>query len=149
VLKVVPGPEPQIKTIGGPLRSGQHRNDNKYKYLGGAVGIDGNVYFFPYDADYVLQVNPRTDTVREVGPNLRDLEPWQNGFASGSCTCMYEVPLKATTIIRIKPKSISDGGGEPDAEPEIRNVGGPYVGLNKWEGGVVSKDGDMSCMPLN
>lgn len=74
VLKIEPGLEPRLTTIGGPLRTGEHRTDGKYKYLGGAVGHDGNVYFFPSDADYVLQVDPRTNHVREVGPNLRDIE---------------------------------------------------------------------------
>ena len=75
VLKIEPGSPPRITTFGGPLRSGQHRSDGKYKFLGGACGVDGNVYFFPSDTDYVLQVNPTTGEVKEVGPNLRDLEP--------------------------------------------------------------------------
>ena len=28
-------------------------------------------------------------------------------------------------------------------------MGGPFRGLNKWEGGVMSADGRMYCMPLN
>lgn len=28
-------------------------------------------------------------------------------------------------------------------------MGGPFKGLNKWEGGVMSADGKMMCMPLN
>ena len=83
VLKVEPGLEPKLSLIGANLRTGEHRSDGKYKYLGGAVGGDC-IYFFPSDADYVLEVNTKTDQVREVGPNLRDLEPmrnnkWQNG----------------------------------------------------------------------
>lgn len=31
VLKIVPGPEPKVYTIGGQLRTGQHRTDGKYK----------------------------------------------------------------------------------------------------------------------
>ena len=78
VLKIEPGYPPRILTIGGPLRTGLHRSDGKYKYLGGAVGCDGNIYFFPSDADYVLQVNPKTNGVREVGPCLKDIEPINN-----------------------------------------------------------------------
>jgi len=146
VLKVKPGLKPEIYTIGGHLRTGEHRIDGKYKYLGGAVGGDGNVYFFPSDADYVLQVNPRTDQVREVGPNLRDLEPihqnkWQNGFTAPDGS-IYGIPLKASSILRIRP-------GKDGSDPEVATIGGPYNGLNKWEGGVMSKDGDMFCMPLN
>lgn len=57
VLKVVPGPQPEVYTIGDPLRSGAHRADGKYKFLGGAVGTDGKIYFFPSDSDFVLQVD--------------------------------------------------------------------------------------------
>jgi hypothetical protein len=51
--------------------------------LGGAVGHDGKVHFFP--SDFVLQVNPKADEVKEIGRNMRELEhihdnKWQNGF---------------------------------------------------------------------
>lgn len=167
VLKIEPGLEPRLLTIGGPLRTGRHRSDGKYKYLGGAVGHDGNVYFFPSDSDFVLQVDPRTNVVREVGPCLKDIEPihnnkvsticfltlvisdeflclafskWQNGFTAPDGT-IYGIPLKSGSILRIRP---GDG-----SNPDITTIGGPYPGLNKWEGGVMSKNGDMFCMPLN
>lgn len=35
------------------------------------------------------------------------------------------------------------------SDPEITVVGGPFSGLNHWEGGVMSADGTMFCMPLN
>jgi isopenicillin N synthase-like dioxygenase len=96
VLKVVPGLEPKLETIGGPLRTGSHRNDGKYKYLGGAVGRDGNIYFFPSDADYVLQVNPVTNLVREVGPCLKDLEPINNNKVSFT-SAPLSIPSKLLT----------------------------------------------------
>jgi hypothetical protein len=145
VLKIEPGDPPTITTIGSNLRTGAHRSDGKYKYLGGALGHDGNVYFFPSDADYVLQVNCKTGQVREVGPNLRDLEPihhnkWQNGFTAGDS--VYGIPLKSGSILRIRP-------GDCGSSPEVTTIGGPFPGLNKWEGGVMTKNGDMYCMPLN
>jgi hypothetical protein len=33
---------------------------------------------FPSDSDYVLQVNPKTNQVREVGPCLADVERIHN-----------------------------------------------------------------------
>ena len=144
VLKISPGDPPSLKTI-GTCRTGQHRTDGKYKYLGGAVGHDGMVYFFPSDADYVLQVDPKKETVREVGPNLRELErvhnnKWQNGFTAPDGT-IYGIPLKSSSVLRIRP--------QPDGrDPEVTTIGGPYQGLNKWEGGVMSQNGDMYCMPL-
>jgi hypothetical protein len=35
------------------------------------------------------------------------------------------------------------------SEPEVSVVGGPFPGLNHWEGGVMGADGAMFCMPLN
>jgi len=34
-------------------------------------------------------------------------------------------------------------------DPLISTVGGPFDGLNHWEGGVMANDGSMYCMPLN
>ena len=36
-----------------------------------------------------------------------------------------------------------------DESPEVSVIGGPFRGLNHWEGGVMSDNGDMFCMPLN
>ena len=33
----------------GKVRTGKHRDDGKYKFLGGVLGVDGNVYFIPSD----------------------------------------------------------------------------------------------------
>jgi hypothetical protein len=51
--------------------------------------------------------------------------------------------LKGETVLRIRP---ADKAGD---EPDIATIGGPYLGLNKWEGGVSAANGDMYCMPLN
>jgi hypothetical protein len=130
-------------------RTGEHRSDGKYKFLGGAVGADF-VYFFPSDADYVCQVNTITGEVKEVGTNLRDHErmrnnKWQNGFTAfdrDGNIHIYGIPLKGETVLRILP---DQNGGEP----HVSTIGGPYLGLNKWEGGVSTSNGDMYCMPLN
>lgn len=62
VLKVEPGSEPKLSLLGENLKTGAHRNDGKYKFLGGAVSGDC-VYFFPSDADYVCEVNTKTGKV--------------------------------------------------------------------------------------
>lgn len=47
---------------------------------------------------------PETDSCREVGPSLRDIESshnnkWQNGFAAKDGT-IYGIPLKGSSVIR-------------------------------------------------
>lgn len=54
-----------ISEIGGPLKTGKHRSDGKYKYLGGVLGKDGRIYGIPSDADYVLCIDPKTQASRE------------------------------------------------------------------------------------
>jgi len=146
VLKIEPGLQPKLTLLGENIRTGEHRKDGKYKFLGGASDGNHSVYFFPSDADYVCQVNTNTGEVREVGPNLRNLEKmrnnkWQNGFTDETGT-IYGIPLKGETILRIRPQ-------ENSGTPDVQCIGGPYVGLNKWEGGVSTGNGDMYCMPLN
>ena len=68
ILKIVCGLKPVISTFGGPLRTGDHRNDGKYKYLGGAVGQDRKIYLFPSDCDYMLQIDPENDVCRRSRP---------------------------------------------------------------------------------
>ena len=41
---------------------------HRYKYLGGAIGCDGNIYCFPCDAERVLRIDMETETVSTVGP---------------------------------------------------------------------------------
>ncbi|CAB9497587.1 expressed unknown protein [Seminavis robusta] len=144
-LKIEPGNPPIIKTF-GTVRTGQHRSDGKYKFLGGANGDDGNVYFFPSDADHVVQINTKTNEVKEVGPNLRDLvkihqNKWQNGFTAKH-GFLYGIPLKGEKILRVQIK--------PGGDVEVSTTAGPFKGLNLWEGGVQDVvTGDMYCMPLN
>lgn len=146
VLKIVPGDVPELTEIGANLRTGKHRSDGKYKYLGGVLGRDRRLYFIPSDADHVLQIDTETDVVREIGGSLEGerivQNKWQNGFVSGDGV-IWGIPLKSETVLTVR--TFSDRA----AEPIVETVGGPFGGLNKWEGGVMSADGRMYCMPLN
>ena len=146
VLKIVPGDVPVLSEIGPKLRTGKHRADGKYKFLGGVLGKDDCVYFIPSDSDRVVRVECATETVEEVGASLEHEKivqnKWQNGFI-GEDGVIWGIPLKAETVLTITP------GARPGDDPEVRTVGGPFKGLNKWEGGVMSACGKMFCMPLN
>lgn len=128
--------------IEGPIRTGDHRSDGKYKYLGAVVAPDGNDYSFPSDAEHVLRINTASATVETVGASLVGMEvmeqnKWQNGFV-GPDGCCYGIPLKAQSILKVVP-----------ATGEVSTIQpcGPLTGLNKWEGGV-EIDGVLFCMPL-
>ena len=140
LITVIPGPG------GEPLIGGRHRDDGKYKYLGGIVSpVDGCMYCIPSDADRILRVDPSTASCTYVGRDLsrlaqgqsRGQNKWQNGFA-GSDGCMYAIPLKCERVLRI----------DPTKEDCASLIGGPFIGLNLWEGGVEGSDDALYCMPL-
>lgn len=146
VLRIVPGGGPSGEDLAyeieGPIKTGLHRSDGKYKYLGAVVAPDGNVICFPSDSDFVLRINTATATVETIGESLRTMESkwqnkWQNGFV-GPDGCVYGIPLKAESILRVVPHT---------GEVSTIQPCGPLVGLNKWEGGVEA-DGVLYCMPL-
>ena len=130
----------RVDTIGS-CRSGRHRTDDKYKYLGGVKAANGNIYCIPSDSDFVLKIVPETGEVSEVGPSLENerclCNKWQNGFLAADGKC-YGIPLKADGVLQIDPTN-----------DEVRSVGGPFVGFEKWEGGALADDGCMYCFPLN
>ena len=72
----------------------------------------------------------------------RDRTTLQNGFL-GEDGVIWGIPLKSETVLTVIPSD------EPGGDPTVKTVGGPFKGLNKWEGGVMSADGKMMCMPLN
>ena len=154
-LKVVPGENVVIEIFGkGDFCSGQHRQDGKYKFLGGVCGVDGNLFMIPSDSDFVVMVDPRTNEIRNIGPSLKDelyiQNKWQNGFSAADGT-IYAVPLKGSNVLCVRPQKLVPGGGgtEGRLEPEVTLIGGPFLGMNKWEGGVLGPDGACYCMPNN
>jgi len=135
-----------VTLIGSGLKSGRHRDDDKYKYLGGGVAADGKVYFFPSDAERVLCVDPQTDECKLVGPIfLEGMNKWQNGF---SCRdgAVYAIPQRAHGVLRINPAP--EGSGE-DAEVTTLCCGTTDDAMkDKFEGGVMGSDGCIYCIPL-
>jgi hypothetical protein len=147
---------PELFELGGPdcVRTGRHRSDRKYKYLGAMAGPDGNVYCFPSGSERVLQVDASKRTVREVGPNLHDRgmerlcqNKWQNGVCVSNAfeRAVYAVPLAAESVLRIDCTETTDG------EPTVTTwpLPEPRRGLAKWEGGVVAPNGAVYTVPNN
>jgi hypothetical protein len=136
------------------LQSGRHRKgksglDNRYKYLGGALTLDGKAaYLFPCDAERVLRIDCRTDELSLVGPLLLDgTNKFQNGFVSKRDGCLYGIPQRATGILRIVPAGTTEGVEEDHVD--IMDCGPDLIGVkDKFEGGVMGADGNIYCIPL-
>ena len=52
------------------------------KWEGGCLGRDGRIYCCPFRARRVLQIDPSTDTAKEVGPDLGDIPNYNFGQVS-------------------------------------------------------------------
>ena len=139
-----------IYTIGDGsiLRSGRHRipQDNRYKYLGGALTQDGRyAYLFPCDAEQVLRIDCVEDKLALVGPLLLEGEnKFQNGFV-GRDGALYGIPQRSCGVLRIVPRSNTN---EEDFV-DLMDCGEELVGVkDKFEGGVMGADGCIYCVPL-
>ncbi|CAL1172126.1 unnamed protein product [Cladocopium goreaui] len=114
-----------ITQIGHGLKSGRHRDDDKYKYLGGGVAADGKVYFFPSDAERVCCVDPVTDEVKLIGPIfLEGQNKWQNGFSARD-GAVYAIPQRAHGVLRINPAPEGGDAEVSTLDCGIDPVGGP------------------------
>ncbi len=140
------------------LRSGSHRipQDGRYKYLGGALTADGRyAYLFPCDAEYVLRMDMLTDELKLVGPHLTEGEnKFQNGFVAED-GCIYGIPQRSSGVLRIVPPGVKrwdrNGNLLPDDEEHVDVIycGDDMVSCkDKFEGGVLGKDGSIYCIPL-
>lgn len=155
VLLIIPHEteiEPTLTEIGDEsfIKTGRHRSDRKYKYLGAMTGTNDKVYIFPSGSEYVLEVDTKTFLARNVGPNLRDTgmerifqNKWQNGLTNHHDKCVYAIPLSGETLLRI------DCTTEENVEVTTWNLPSPFETLDKWEGGVICDNGLMYTVPNN
>eukprot|EP00814_Leptocylindrus_danicus_P009707 CAMPEP_0116014790 /NCGR_PEP_ID=MMETSP0321-20121206/6463_1 /TAXON_ID=163516 /ORGANISM="Leptocylindrus danicus var. danicus, Strain B650" /LENGTH=769 /DNA_ID=CAMNT_0003484461 /DNA_START=103 /DNA_END=2413 /DNA_ORIENTATION=- len=140
----------KITLIGEPgvILAGRHRipQDNKYKYLGGAITPEGKAFLFPCEAERVLMIDTNTDVVKCVGPLLLEGEnKYQNGFCCSDG--VYGIPQRARGVLKISV--CEDDGSNDGVKVEVLNCGdniGAYK--DKFEGGVLGQDGCVYCMPL-
>jgi hypothetical protein len=152
VLCIEPGSPPHWYELKSPshIRTGRHRDDGKYKYLGATASLaddqEASVYCFPSGAEHVLRVDTHSRKVQSIGPNLVDLETkvqnkWQNGIRVGDV--IYAIPLSAESVLKI-------GIGETTTVTTWMLPQPHLGGLAKWEGAVLSSiTGAIYCMPNN
>ena len=128
------------------LSSGRHRfpQDGKYKYLGGAIMSSGKAFLFPCEAERVLMIDTRNDQIRCVGPYLLEGEnKYQNGFCCSNE--VYGIPQRARGVLRISLDEKSKEGVRIEVLDCGENI---RLYKDKFEGGVLGKDGCIYCMPL-
>jgi hypothetical protein len=71
-------------------------------YLGGEVGVDGKIYCIPGHASRVLVIDPETDLVTQIGPDLTSNGTkfkWLRGIPIGDV--IYGLPCHASDVLKI------------------------------------------------
>jgi len=82
-----------------------------YKWDGGALANDGNIYACPSEASQILQINIQERTTDLVGPELGDYyiqdmvhAKW-SGFVEGSDGFLYGIPHFPITFNSLIPST--------------------------------------------
>mmetsp|Transcript_24988 Transcript_24988/g.53066 ORF Transcript_24988/g.53066 Transcript_24988/m.53066 type:complete len:616 (+) Transcript_24988:131-1978(+) len=144
----------------------------RYKWLGGSLGADGNIYGMPSDASSVLKIDVETDLVTTFGwveqshndqgsdakngkgknHGYYEKNKWQGGVL-GRDGFVYAVPSNARGVLRIdtRPDIASKHNEEVTfLDPgRVTCVGNLPKMKNKWQGGFAARSGAIYGIPEN
>jgi len=125
---------PSMKQIGD-------KYDGMWKWVGGVVGHDGNIYGIPYYANKILKIDPSANATNPTALVGEDLGPggWQfyagvgngggkwRGGVVGNDGIIYGVPYDAKSILSFNTTSEKTqliAEGHPLLESSIKFIGG-------------------------
>lgn len=93
----------------------------------------------------MLRVDVARKTATLAGPSFDECggNKWQNGYYSQRDRAVYGIPCNADGVLRIDVSSVV----EDEGEAVITKEGDLGLDPEKWEGGVVGRDGNMYCVP--
>jgi len=128
-----------------PIERAEYDTDDRkrYKWLGGNVGADGNVYCPACDTSAVLKIDTTTDTVTTFGYTSTLKNKYQGGIYSQRDKCIYCIPADGHHVLRIATDP------EIEGEKPIQLIGNLPLSKDKWQGGHVGKDGCLYFIPEN
>ncbi|KAG7359739.1 hypothetical protein IV203_034837 [Nitzschia inconspicua] len=121
-------------------------------YLGGEVGVDGKIYCIPGHSNRVLTIDPSTDKVTLIGPDLQSNGTkfkWLRGIPIGDV--IYGLPCHASEVLRIHVPTqtitkIPIPYEEFYQDPQIAKAQRKCIW--KYHGGSISsKDGCIYAVP--
>lgn len=111
-----------------------------YKWLGGSVGADGNIYCPACDTSAVLKIDVPTDTCTTFGFTGHDKNKWQGGVLARD-GCIYCIPASGKHVCRILTQP-----GQPNV---VQLLGDLPVTKDKWQGSHSGLDGCLYFVPEN
>jgi hypothetical protein len=140
VLVIDPGSPTTFATIPIP-RPGPPDPDDPSKWYGGVLAPNGKIYCIPWRADYVMIIDPESDT---VVPNAIEFDAyavlkWTGGVlaTNGKIYCIPQDPHRVLVI-------------DPTATPnEVELISSVPSDEDKWAGGVLGPDGKIYGIPRN
>jgi len=122
-----------------PIHRAEYDTDAtaKYRWLGGSLGADGNIYCPPCDHSAVLRIDTKTDQCSTFGFTGTDKNKWQGGVLSARDGCVYCIPANGRHVARIATTSSSTD----DDYYAVQLIGDLPATKDKWQGGHVGRDG--------
>ena len=136
----------------------------KYKWLGGAIGIDGCIYGMPSDNSSILKIDPKTDTCLAFGSTILSefinrKNKWQGGVLAPKDGCIYAIPSDANCVLKIDTNIVEDDKHEsndwrisflelPSIQDSDSDLDYSQV-TDKWQGGFLAADGNIYAIPEN
>ncbi|KAK1747043.1 hypothetical protein QTG54_002387 [Skeletonema marinoi] len=136
----------------------------RYKWLGGSIGKDGNIFGMPSDASSVLHINVMNDVVTTFGC-IEDSDPDRvnadgskyieknkfQGGVLGRDGFIYALPSNAKGILRIDTRPVSDkeGGSIFLDKNRVSCIGSLEQKTDKYQGGFAVKSGEIIAIPEN
>lgn len=143
VLKIIPSTG-EVSEISLPEEP-EGLCDGPWKWHGSARGGDGNIYTIPANAEHVLKISPRDDTIKVTkGGPFVGRNKWYGGIAAPN-GCVYGVPYAAETVLKIDPFGGENGSAFADTFGSFPKHG---KATHQWHGGVLSPvDNNIYCFP--
>lgn len=128
-----------------PIHRAMYDTDDRknYKWLGGSIGADGNIYCPACDTSAILKINVKTDHCETLGFTGTDKNKWQGGIL-GRDNCIYCIPANGLSVCRIATDKDIDDGKNP-----VQLIGDLSTHKDKWQGAAKGKDGSLYFIPEN
>jgi len=117
-----------------------------YKWLGGSLGADGNIYCPACDVSAALKIDVTTNKCTTFGFAGEIKNKWQGGVL-GNDGCVYCIPASGVQVLRIA--TFPGAGDNEKGENPMQLLGDLPKHKDKWQGGHVGVDGNLYFIPEN
>ena len=104
-------------------------------YWSGALAKNGKIYFVPYKATQVLEIDPNTKATTLIGSVYSDSGKWVGAVLAPNGK-IYCAPFHATQVLEIDPTTKT-----------TTLIGSVYSGTSKWESICLADNGKLYCAP--